>query len=583
MTRSADDDALDEVSQRGRTARPQTTIVPAPFRTFPTRLARENGFPPRPGDGIARPKGGVAGAAQQQHAASTEKMPQLSDDGDVQYVRYTSIPQPRTKPLGPRKPQSAYAANVLLNKLRTFSELILLDGGFDWSEGEDFCPDQTGFEFECTQRREPMTDEEVSLFSAACTWVTYQALDCWAPVLLADHKRCIIKHHASQASGADRLRDWWEQNQEKKMVSFVSKEPNPVEELWQLCSLHSGDSENCDCLRSLCCLMHEPVTAVYDPNYVSPSSSSVNSPPLSPISSCDNEIAEISRTSGFWEASFYQECVASPSSSCDTPVDFDDWAQGERERGCIVYDLRGDGDTASTIGEEGWSDVEDEAPATRTRTKSKQQPNQRKKSGGKTKKVQAPRSSMLDRYQGLDPKCNYRTRILVTHWASLQVPKQVGHESWERSGFVPFNPGMVLDKWVSDEEVPTSVRQGVRGQEERYLQQLAAIISNPQTQAADKFLQMQTVLEQAQLTWSWKQRSIFADKPSAAPSTASTGKRKDDSESSSSNSSDSDDIEFPRFGVIGADIAAAAAKRQVKADAQLLIDKPHACQVCPKR
>jgi hypothetical protein len=142
---------------------------------------------------------------------------------------------------------------------------------------------------------------------------------------------------------------------------------------------------------------------------------------------------------------------------------------------------------------------------------------------------------------------------------------------------------MVLDKWVSDEEVHTSVRQGVRGQEERYLQQLAAIISNPQTQAADKFLQMQTVLEQAQLTWSWKERSIFADKPSAAPSTASTGKRKDDSESSSSNSSDSDDIAFPRFGVIGANVAAAAAKRQVKADAQLLIDKPHACQVCPKR
>ena len=61
------------VTEGARRARPQTTIVPAPFRTFPTRLARENGFPPRPGDGIARQKGGVAGAAQQQHGASTEE------------------------------------------------------------------------------------------------------------------------------------------------------------------------------------------------------------------------------------------------------------------------------------------------------------------------------------------------------------------------------------------------------------------------------------------------------------------------------------------------------------------------------
>lgn len=99
---------------------------------------------------------------------------------------------------------------------------------------------------------------------------------------------------------------------------------------------------------------------------------------------------------------------------------------------------------------------------------------------------------------GLDPKLSYRTRILIVHWAAMQISRADGHKSWNLSGFIPFDPAVVLEPLgVEIKKEQRGIKQSLRLQETQYLQDIKEAVGNCQLPADAKFLKIHDILMRA--------------------------------------------------------------------------------------
>ena len=407
----------------------------------------------------------------------------------------------------------------------------------DWDVGRYYHPRQAGHEREVYP---PLDEGEMDTLAAARCWVDYALSDCWAPLFLCNPKRRrITLEERPSLEAADRLRHWWEVTHEQDHPTLYCG-PNPPDELLdiferraQLCFLEVIEDEGGYC--------HDDDGDYPDDdfNYV-PSSS-------------------ILRRHETWS-----EPLTPPTDSM------------EPEEALLLANARVDALWRSRVARfqalQAKSAPQNGHPSS---TKSK-----RKLAAPKPSQPSILRSSLLDRFMGLDPKLSYRTRILVMHWSALQMARADGHKSWKLSGFIPFDPGVVLEPLgIGPTLKQSSIKQSLRLQEFQYLQEIQETANNGQLAADVKFLRIHDILMRALSADVWQRRSIFADtgKKQAAESDSSS-----DCDSSSSNSDESF-ATIPQYGAIGADIARRMEKQQARDEEKLFKSKPFACKMCAKR
>jgi hypothetical protein len=415
---------------------------------------------------------------------------------------------------------------------------------FDWDAGRDYHPDQKGHEREVFP---PLDEEEMDTVAAARCWLDYALSDCWAPLFLCNPKRRRITLEERPSIEADRLRHWWEVAHEEEHPTLYCG-PNPPDEL-----LDIFESRGQFCFYEVIeesgyCHDDDGDYPDDDGNYV-PSNDILQAwawrhetPPSTPPMHSMQPL----------------EWVPSPSL----------WANLDQlspeSRVARFHALQ--------------APPEDKPAPKHGRPSSTK--GKRKLGVPKPSQPSIPRSSLLDRFMGLDPKLSYRTRILVMHWAALQMTRADGHKSWKLSGFIPFDPGIVLEPLGSERTLKqSSIKQSLRLQESQYLQEIQDTANNGQLAADAKFLRIHDILMRALNADVWQRRSIFADKgkKQAAESDSSS-----DCDSSSSNSDESF-ATIPAYGAIGADIARRMEKQQIRNEEKLVKSKPFPCKMCAMR
>jgi hypothetical protein len=387
---------------------------------------------------------------------------------------------------------------------------------FDWDAGRECRPDQMGHEYEVDIH---FDEEELDTIAAARCWIDYARCDCWAPLLLCSPKRCMVTQDERPSNkGADRLRHWWEENHENEFPTVYAR-PHPPDALFDLC------------------VKREPLD-----DYIVQHSAVIES--VQDFYGLDCDFPDDA------------DGTYSPSISILQP----------QERRHFSPDSSTQAPVAEVI----------EPPAAFLASPAKAP--KRKRASAAPSKPSVPRSSLLDRFMGLDPKLNYRTRILVMHWSALQMTRRDGHASWKLSGFIPFDPQIVLQPLGIDRNIKQSgVKQSLRLQEGRYLQDIQDAISNCQLSADVKLLQIHDILMRALNADVWQRRSIFADKAKQQEIESESSLDSD----SGSSCSDSSVLTIPAYGAVGADIARRMEKKMIRDEEDLVKSKPFPCLLCP--
>ncbi len=364
----------------------------------------------------------------------------------------------------------------------------------------------------------PLDEEEQDTVAAAACWIDYALSDCWAPMLLRNPKRCRVTLEERPSIEADPLRSKWESHHEALHPTLYSP-PNLPDELLTICELRKP-------------YIFYDYAKGHKYHY-----------------HCEMEDGDHPDEHGT-----YRPCnsILKAHAQVFTPTPTP---------------------TLSPSPSSPW-------PASSSPPVAQVVKHNRKLVVPKVSKPSVPRSSLLDRFMGLDPKLSHRTRILAMHWAALQMTRADGHKSWKLSGFIPFDPGIVLEPLGIERNIKQcGIAKSLRLQESRYLQDIQETVNNEHLASDVKFLKIHDILMRALNADVWQRRSIFADKEKkqAAESDSSS-----DCDSSSSNS-DASLSTIPAYGAIGANIARRLEKQQIKNQEKLIKSKPFACKICAIR
>jgi endogenous inhibitor of DNA gyrase (YacG/DUF329 family) len=365
----------------------------------------------------------------------------------------------------------------------------------------------------------PFDEEELDIIAAARCWMDYALCDCWAPLLLCNPKRSRAMQERPSFGAADRLRSWWEEYHEAEFPTVYAG-PHPPDELFDLCLRRQ---------------LLDPFLAVVES--------------VEDYEMCDGDFPDADGIYRPWSHTLRQS-----------------W----QERHHFSPDLSE-------------QDPEPPAAAPQLHIDAASRPFKRKRPSDAPHKLSVPRSSLLDRFMGLDPKLSYRTRILIVHWAAMQMSRADGHKSWNLSGFIPFDPAVVLEPLgVEIKKEQRGIKQSLRLQETQYLQDIQETVGSCQLPAEAKFLKIHDILMRALNADVWQRRSIFADKQRKQEVESESSSDCESVNSSASQSGESAST-IPAYGAVGADIARRLEKKQVRDEQNLVKSKPFCCALCQKR